>query len=50
MLGGEPAASEQDRHRAIACFLSASEGWTEAVKTLGGAFAEGSKLRDEKAE
>jgi hypothetical protein len=28
------------REDAIACALSASEGWQEAVKRLGGAFAE----------
>ena len=28
------------RNDAIACALSASEGWKEAVKRLGGAFAE----------
>jgi hypothetical protein len=28
------------RNHAIACALSASEGWEEAVKLLGGAFAE----------
>jgi hypothetical protein len=33
--GGIPA-----RNDAIACALSASEGWQDAVKRLGGAFAE----------
>ena len=28
------------REDAIACYLSGSEGWREAVKQLGGAFAE----------
>jgi hypothetical protein len=30
----------RSREDAIACALSASEGWEEAVKRLGGAFAE----------
>jgi len=30
----------QSREDAIACYLSGSEGWREAVKQLGGAFAE----------
>ena len=35
----------------IACALSASEGWQEAVKKLGGAFAEeGSGLKERKGE
>ena len=32
--------SDTDREDAIACYLSASDGWDEAVKLLGGAFAE----------
>ena len=39
------------RQDAIACYLSASEGWRDAVKCLGGAFAEGAtELRDRKAD
>lgn len=38
------------RQDAIACYLSASEGWRDAVKRLGGAFAEGGKLRERKAD
>jgi hypothetical protein len=30
----------RSRENAIACYLSGSEGWREAVKQLGGAFAE----------
>ena len=33
----EPSQRRQD---AIACYLSAGEGWRDAVKELGGAFAE----------
>ena len=40
-----PASNPEQRKRqeAIACFLSASEGWREARETLKGAFAGGSK-------
>ena len=34
-------AGESARHAAIACYLSAGEGWRDAVKQIGGAFAEG---------
>ena len=41
----------QTREDAIACYLSGGEGWREAVKSLGGAFAEeGSGLKDRKAD
>jgi len=33
-------AAARDRQAAIACLLSASEGWREAVDRLGGAFAD----------
>ena len=33
------ALSDRKRQEAIACYLSASEGWDEAMKALGGAFA-----------
>ena len=41
LLGSEDPADSQRRNDAIACYLSAGEGWREAVKKLGGAFAEG---------
>lgn len=53
ILSGHTAASDHQRQQAIACFLSASDGWKEAVKSLGGAFASDSaaaRLRDDKAE
>ena len=51
LLGDTEADEGRDRRRAIACYLSASEGWTEAVQRLGGAFAaEGTGLRDRKAD
>jgi hypothetical protein len=39
------------REDAIACYLSGSDGWREAVKFLGGTFAEEeSGLRERKAD
>jgi hypothetical protein len=32
---------DRERQAAIACLLSASEGWRDAAERLGGAFAEG---------
>ena len=38
--GEAPANAVPSKQReAIACYLSAGEGWSEAVKALGGAFA-----------
>ncbi|MEO6581927.1 MAG: hypothetical protein ABIN68_03860 [Sphingomicrobium sp.] len=31
--------NSRERQAAIACYLSAGEGWDEALKSLGGAFA-----------
>jgi hypothetical protein len=42
---------ERERQDAIACYLSASEGWADAVRRLGGNFAaEVQKLRDRKTD
>jgi hypothetical protein len=41
LLGKKDAGEERTREDAIACYLSAGEGWREAVKLLGGTFAEG---------
>jgi len=39
------------RDDAIACYLSGAEGWDEAVKRLGGAFAPGAgRLTDAKGD
>jgi hypothetical protein len=38
LLGEEGDA--RSREDAIACYLSGSDGWRDAVKQLGGAFAE----------
>lgn len=41
----------QARQDAIACYLSAGEGWRDALKRLDGAFAEKeSTLRERKAD
>lgn len=51
MLGDAKADAERDRQEAIACYLSASEGWSEAVQRLDGAFAaEVRELKDRKAD
>jgi type IV secretory pathway VirJ component len=50
-LLGKSGADAQSREDAIACFLSGEEGWRDAVKTLGGAFADaGAELRERKAD
>ena len=49
MLGD--GADGRSREDAIACYLSGSEGWREAVKQLGGAFAEeAQRLRERKPD
>jgi phosphomannomutase len=40
LLASVEESEGRSRDDAIACALSASEGWQEAVKRLGGAFAE----------
>jgi hypothetical protein len=45
MLGDATAGAERNRQDAIACYLSASEGWSEAVRHLGGAFADETKVK-----
>ena len=39
LLSANAAPTGSERHAAIACYLSAGEGWHEALKALGGAFA-----------
>ena len=39
-LRRDDSASDRERQAAIACLLSASEGWRDAVGRLRGAFAE----------
>lgn len=51
LLNASGEGDYRARQDAIACYLSASEGWREAVKRLGGAFAEGEPgLRERKPE
>jgi hypothetical protein len=51
MLGDAAGADEPSREDAIACYLSTSEGWNDAAKLLGGAFAErAARLRERKAD
>jgi len=41
LLGNGTEGERKSRENAIACYLSGSDGWREAGKILGGAFAEG---------
>jgi hypothetical protein len=44
-------ADARSREDAIACYLSASEGWRDAVRMLGGTFAgEETGLKERKAD
>ncbi|QNN67368.1 hypothetical protein H9L13_12350 [Sphingomonas lutea] len=43
LLRGEKGGDDRARQDAIACYLSAGDGWRDAVKKLGGAFAPGAK-------
>ena len=42
-LEATESADDRERQAAIACLLSASEGWRKAAQRLGGAFADGSR-------
>lgn len=51
LLGSGAGADDRSRQDAIACYLAGGEGWREAMKMLGGAFAEeGIGLRERKAD
>ena len=51
LLGDGANGGDRSREDAIACYLSAGEGWREAMKRLGGAFAEGAAgLKERKAD
>ena len=41
LLGDAAEREGRSREDAIACYLSGGDGWRDAVKLLGGAFAEG---------
>ena len=40
LLGAGVDSDERSREDAIACYLSGSDGWRDALKMLGGTFAE----------
>jgi hypothetical protein len=51
LLGQGADADDRSREDAIACYLSGSEGWREAMKMLGGTFAEEETwLKERKAD
>lgn len=51
LLGNKAAGEERSREDAIACYLSASEGWRDARKRLRGTFAERpGRLRERKED
>jgi hypothetical protein len=45
LLNADPGLGQRERYEAIACYLSGGEGWREAVKQLGGAFAEDMRVK-----
>ena len=51
LLGPGTDAGERSREDAIACYLSGGEGWRDALKMLGGTFAEEEAgLRERKSD
>ena len=51
LLGPAANGDEQTRNDAIACYLSGSDGWRDALKMLGGTFAaEATGLKEHKAD
>jgi hypothetical protein len=51
LLGQDADADDRSREDAISCYLSGSEGWREAMKMLGGTFAEEEAgLKERKAD
>ena len=51
LLGEGTGADDGSRENAIACYLSGSDGWKDAVKMLGGTFAgQGTGLRERKTD
>ena len=51
LLGDAAERDGRSREDAIACYLSGSDGWREAVKLLGGTFAqEETKLRERQSD
>jgi hypothetical protein len=51
LLGSGTGVDERSRQDAIACYLSGGDGWRDAMKSLGGTFAEeAAGLRERKAD
>jgi hypothetical protein len=51
LLGASAEDGEWSRENAVACYLSGSEGWRDAVKLLRGTFAERTaELKDRNAD
>jgi hypothetical protein len=51
LLGAGAVGDERSREDAIACYLSGSDGWRDAMKKLGGTFAEeAAGLKERKAD
>ena len=51
LLGDDARTDARTREDAIACYLSGSDGWRDAVRMLGGTFAEEETgLRERKAD
>jgi hypothetical protein len=51
LLGDGAVSGDRSREDAIACYLSGADGWKDAVKRLGGAFADGAAgLKERKAD
>ena len=51
LLGDCAEREGRSREDAIACYLSGGDGWREAVRVLGGTFAEGAGgLKERKAD
>ena len=51
LLGDAAERDGRSREDAIACYLSGADGWREAVKLLGGTFAQGqARLKDRQSD
>jgi hypothetical protein len=51
LLGAAAEKSGRSREDAIACYLSGGDGWRDAMKLLGGTFAEGApRLKGQKVD
>ncbi|HYX47731.1 MAG TPA: hypothetical protein VE820_13045 [Sphingomicrobium sp.] len=51
LLGSAAEVDDRSRQDAIACYLSGGDGWRDAMKVLGGTFAEeAAGLKERKAD